>query len=164
MTYSAPMKVTVEYVEGAHDPGGYFVIGKSESEKERRCHLAGKSELELTRLGECPLDPGGYFVIKGSESVPLIQEQLSKNRIIIDKDKKGNVTASVTSSTEKMKSKTVIEFDKKKKTISLLLNAFDKKVPIMVVMKAMGMQSDQEVVQMLGSEGSEIWCIVVAVC
>ncbi|KAL6179145.1 hypothetical protein ACLB2K_050661 [Fragaria x ananassa] len=114
MTYSAPVKVTVEYVEGAHD-----------------------------------LTPGRK---EGSERVLLIQEQLSKNRIIIDKDKKGNVTASVTSSTEKMKSKTVIEFDKKKKTISLLLNAFDKKVPIMVVMKAMGMQSDQEVVLMLGRD------------
>ena len=32
--------------------------------------------------GECPLDPGGYFVVKGVEKVVLIQEQLSKNRII----------------------------------------------------------------------------------
>lgn len=35
-------------------------------------------------MGECPLDPGGYFVVKGTEKVILIQEQLSKNRIIID--------------------------------------------------------------------------------
>ncbi|KAL6180403.1 hypothetical protein ACLB2K_047066 [Fragaria x ananassa] len=157
MTYSAPVKVTVEYVEGAHDltprrKEGVRICTMPIMLRSCKCHLAGKSESELARLGECPLDPGGYFVIKGSERVLLIQEQLLKNRIIIDKDKKGNVTASVTSSNQKMKSKTVIEFDKKKKTISLLLNMFDKKVPIMVVMKAMGMQSDQEVVQILGRD------------
>jgi DNA-directed RNA polymerase III subunit RPC2 len=46
--------------------------------------LTGKNEEELARVGECPLDPGGYFVVKGTEKVILIQEQLSKNRIIID--------------------------------------------------------------------------------
>lgn len=58
--------------------------------------------------GECPLDPGGYFVVRGTEKVILIQEQLSKNRIIIDTDNNGNVMASVTSSTHERKSKTNI--------------------------------------------------------
>ena len=49
--------------------------------------LRGKSPKELARLGECPLDPGGYFVVKGTEKVVLIQEQLSNNRIIIEKDR-----------------------------------------------------------------------------
>jgi DNA-directed RNA polymerase III subunit RPC2 len=49
--------------------------------------LTGRSEEELARVGECPLDPGGYFVVKGTEKVILIQEQLSKNRIIIDTGK-----------------------------------------------------------------------------
>ncbi len=46
--------------------------------------LTGKNEEELARVGECPLDPGGYFIVRGTEKVILIQEQLSKNRIIID--------------------------------------------------------------------------------
>jgi hypothetical protein len=49
-----------------------------------RCVLKGKNEEELAWLGECPLDPGGYFIVRGTEKVILIQEQLSKNRIIID--------------------------------------------------------------------------------
>jgi DNA-directed RNA polymerase III subunit RPC2 len=45
-----------------------------------------------------PLDPGGYFVVKGTEKVILVQEQLSKNCIIVEMDStKGIVTASVTS-------------------------------------------------------------------
>jgi DNA-directed RNA polymerase beta subunit len=65
-------------------------------------------EVRLLCLGECPLDPGGYFVVRGTEKVILIQEQLSKNRIIIDTDNNGNVMASVTSSTHERKSKTNI--------------------------------------------------------
>lgn len=39
---------------------------------------------------------GGYFIVKGVEKVILIQEQLSKNRIIVEADRKGTVGASVT--------------------------------------------------------------------
>ena len=39
---------------------------------------------------------GGYFIVNGTEKVILIQEQLSKNRIIVETDKKGNVGCSVT--------------------------------------------------------------------
>lgn len=42
------------------------------------------------------LHKGGYFIVKGVEKVILIQEQISKNRIIIDKDIKGNICADVT--------------------------------------------------------------------
>jgi DNA-directed RNA polymerase, beta subunit/140 kD subunit len=51
----------------------------------------------MTVLNECPLDPGGYFVVNGTEKVILVQEQLSKNRIIVETDpKKEIVQASVT--------------------------------------------------------------------
>ena len=39
---------------------------------------------------------GGYFIANGTEKVILIQEQLSKNRIIVEADKKGNIGCSVT--------------------------------------------------------------------
>ncbi|KAG0468458.1 hypothetical protein HPP92_017786, partial [Vanilla planifolia] len=58
------------------------------------------------------------------------------------------VTASVTSSTHETKSKTVFLMDKDK--IYLQLNQFSKLIPIMIIMKALGVENDQEVVQMLG--------------
>ena len=39
-------------------------------------------------------------MVKGQEKVILIQEQLSKNRIIVDRDPKGNIHSAVTSSTQ----------------------------------------------------------------
>lgn len=92
MTYSAPISVDVEYTRGKeivmkrgkNGQGALFLGRMPLMLRSDRCVLKGKSEAELARLGECPLDPGGYFVVKGTEKVILIQEQLSKNRIIID--------------------------------------------------------------------------------
>ncbi|XP_078171952.1 DNA-directed RNA polymerase III subunit 2-like [Carex rostrata] len=151
-TYSADISVDIEYTDGK----GQHPTRKTGVKIGRlpimlrscNCVLNGKDETELAKLGECPLDPGGYFVVKGTEKVILIQEQLSKNRILIDIDGKGRITASVTCSTHEVKSKTVFFMDKEK--IYLQLNQFVKPIPIMVVMKAMGTESDQEVVQMVG--------------
>ncbi|KAK1379495.1 hypothetical protein POM88_026239 [Heracleum sosnowskyi] len=142
ITYAAPIYVDIEYV--IESTGKKSIATKSDV-------IIGKMPIMLRSCCcECPQDRGGYFIVKGTEKVILIQEQLSNNRIIIDTDKKGCVQTSVMSSTEARKSKTVIVTEKQK--IYLSLNQFEKKVPIMVVMKAMGMESDQEVVQMLGRD------------
>ncbi|CAO2039776.1 unnamed protein product, partial [Urochloa humidicola] len=127
-TYSAPIKVDVEYTVGNLPDVktkkdiiiGYMPIML----RSRNCILNEKDEAELARYGECPLDPGGYFVVKGTEKVILIQEQLSNNRIIIETDNKRRVIAAVTSSTHEVKTKTVICLDKEK--IYLHLNQFTK--------------------------------------
>ncbi|MFS7925317.1 putative DNA-directed RNA polymerase [Helianthus anomalus] len=63
---------------------------------------------------------------------------------------RSSIQASVMSSTAKTKSKAIIRMEKAK--IYFVLNAFTSKVPIMMVLKAMGMETDQEVVQMLGRD------------
>lgn len=97
MTYSANIYVDIEYVRGRQIVRRRnVVIGRLPIMlRSQQCVLTGKSEPELAKLTECPLDPGGYFVVKGVEKVILVQEQLSKNRIIVDVDKKGNVMANV---------------------------------------------------------------------
>jgi DNA-directed RNA polymerase III subunit RPC2 len=71
--------------------------------KSRHCVLNDLDADGLTLKHECPHDPGGYFVIRGVEKVALMQEQLSKNRIIIEKDAAGTLQANVTSSTDDKK-------------------------------------------------------------
>ena len=156
MTYAAPISVDVEYTRGKEivsrsakggSGQGGIVIGRLPLMlRSSRCVLHGKSEKELAALGECPLDPGGYFVVRGTEKVILIQEQLSKNRIIIDIDSKGQVVASVTSSTHERKSKTNIATRAGK--IYLRHNTFSDDVPICAALKAMGLTSDQEFCQL----------------
>lgn len=66
--------------------------------RSSRCALSTAAENDMGRLQECPLDPGGYFIVNGTEKVILVQEQLSKNRVIVEKDTRGGaiVQASVT--------------------------------------------------------------------
>lgn len=106
-TYSAPLYVNVRYtrqrqiiVKNGVQIGRIPIMLRSD-----KCVLNGKSDEELAKLKECCLDPGGYFVIKGVEKVILMQEQLSKNRVIIEHDFKGNIAASITSSTHDRKSR-----------------------------------------------------------
>ena len=98
-TYSAPIIVTIHYTRGKKVIQRNVNIGRLPIMlRSNKCVLTGRSEEELARMIECPLDPGGYFVVKGTEKVILVQEQLSKNRIIVETDPvKGIVQASCTS-------------------------------------------------------------------
>tara|TARA_R110002060_G_scaffold73655_1_gene82629 strand:+ start:730 stop:954 length:225 start_codon:yes stop_codon:yes gene_type:complete len=65
--------------------------------RSSKCRLSEKNDGEMARMNECALDPGGYFIVNGTEKVILVQEQLSKNRVIVETDLKKNiVSASVT--------------------------------------------------------------------
>jgi DNA-directed RNA polymerase III subunit RPC2 len=63
--------------------------------KSSKCNLYNKNEAELADLDECPIDPGGYFITRGTEKVILIQEQLSKNRMLVELDRNGCMTCYV---------------------------------------------------------------------
>ena len=108
MTYAAPIFVDVEYTKGGRlVKRPKLPIGRMPVMlRSCRCVLAGKDAVDLAALKECPYDPGGYFIVKGVEKVILIQEQLSKNRIIVELDAKDQVGCAVTSSTHERKSKT----------------------------------------------------------
>lgn len=152
MTYSAPITVDIEYTRGQQRiirnnlPIGRMPIMLRSS----NCVLTGKSPSELAKLKECPMDPGGYFIVKGTEKVILIQEQLSKNRMIVDIDKKGCIECSVTSSTHERKSKTYVVT--KHGRYYLKHNIFTEDIPVAIAFKGMGIECDQEIVQMIGAE------------
>lgn len=151
-TYSAPLWVNVRYTRGRQ------IVNKTNINIGRipvmllssKCVLTGKSESELADMKECPYDPGGYFVVKGVEKVILMQEQLSKNRVIIEYDGKKNISAAITSSTHERKSRCNIHMKNGK--VYMKHNSLGDDVPIVVILRAMGATSDQEIVQLVGSE------------
>ena len=99
MTYAAPIRVDIKYVRGKKVVGRKDIaIGRLPIMlRSSKCRLAGKNDREMAHMNECALDPGGYFIVNGTEKVILVQEQLSKNRVIVENDtKKGVVSASVT--------------------------------------------------------------------
>eukprot|EP00053_Salpingoeca_punica_P018423 m.180595 g.180595 ORF g.180595 m.180595 type:complete len:1139 (+) comp17430_c0_seq1:156-3572(+) len=152
LTYSAPITVDIEYTRGSEiRRENDIVVGRMPIMlRSSKCCLTGASNAELAKLGECPIDPGGYFVVRGVEKVILIQEQLSKNRMIVEVDRKGAVGASVTSSTHERKSRTGICV--KGGRFYLKHNTLSDDVPLAIIMKAMGVESDQEIIQMIGCD------------
>lgn len=150
LTYSAPIYVDVEYTRGRK------IIMRRDLEIGRmpimlrlnKCVLAGRNEAEMAAMNECPLDPGGYFIVNGTEKVILVQEQLSKNRIIVESDaKKGIVQALVTSATHERKSKTYVVT--KNGRIYLKHNSISEEIPIVIALKAAGVVTDLEIMQLV---------------
>ncbi|KAL5333479.1 hypothetical protein BJX70DRAFT_403521 [Aspergillus crustosus] len=144
-TYAAPIQVDFEYIRGRQRVRRKGVaIGRMPVMlRSSKCVLANKSPADMTVLNECPLDPGGYFIVNGTEKVILVQEQLSKNRIIVETDpKKEIVQASVTSSSNERKSKSYIVL--KKERLYVKHNVLSEDIPIVILLKAMGIHTDKE--------------------
>ncbi|KAL2185182.1 beta and beta-prime subunits of DNA dependent RNA-polymerase [Thermothelomyces heterothallicus CBS 203.75] len=150
MTYAAPVVVDIVYSRDRKK-----IVRKDiplcripVMLKSAKCCLSGATNAQMEIMNECPLDPGGYFIINGTEKVILIQEQLSKNRVIVEADEKtGGVSASVTSSTHERKSKTYVIL--KKDRIVLNHNVLVEPIPIVIVLKALGGLSDYEIMELV---------------
>ena len=99
MTYAAPIVVDVRYIKGKQiiKKRGINIGRLPIMLRSSRCVLTGKSDSQMAAMSECALDPGGYFIVNGTEKVILVQEQLSKNRVIVEGDYKKKIySASVT--------------------------------------------------------------------
>lgn len=151
MTYSAPIHVDIEYTRGQQRVVSKNIcIGRMPIMlRSSNCVLTGKSEYELSKMNECPRDPGGYFVVRGVEKVILIQEQLSWNKMITE-DYNNVIQCQVTSSTHEKKSRTnlIVKHGK----YYLKHNSMSEDIPIVIIFKAMGITSDQEIMQLIGMD------------
>lgn len=152
LNYSAPISVDIEYTRGNQRIiRNNLLIGRMPIMlRSSNCVLNNKSHFELAKMNECPHDPGGYFVVNGQEKVILIQEQKLRNRIILEEDHKGCIVSSCNSSTHERKTKTNIVGKGEK--YYLRHNIFQDDVPIVAIFKAMGIVSDQEIMQLIGTE------------
>lgn len=151
-TYAAPILVDIAYWRGVREVRRKKVlIGRMPMMlRSSNCVLNGKSGKEMALLHECPLDPGGYFIVNGTEKVILVQEQMSKNRVIVETEKNNIVQASVTSFTHERKSKSYVIL--KNDRIYLKHNVLTEEIPICVVFKAFGIHADQEVLLLCAGE------------
>lgn len=117
--------------------------------RSANCRLTSMTT-PLWKKDECPHDPGGYFIVKGQEKVILIQEQMVRNRILLEEDNKGHIVAYCNSSTHERKTKTSIIG--KSGRYYMKHNIFQDDILVTIIFKAMGIMCDQEIMMLIGSE------------
>ena len=140
------------------------------------CILNRNGNEVLQSLGECIYDCGGYFIIDGKEKVIIAQESLTNNCLFTSKlkdddnfDYKGFIRCSADEGESLLKPKS-IEFyyvrdnddvtenhQHQKGCILLSLPSINKKIPLFIVFRALGLESDKDIYEAIfGVDNNEI--------
>ncbi len=160
LTYAAPIKAKVVVVEnGVEQEPEEVILGflpimlRSKADPLARCFYEGgdreECERRLVDAGEDPKDPGGYFIINGSERVVVMQEDQALNRILVGKARAGTgsavYTAKVISSHAGVRYQLILDMHKDG-TLHVSMSRALSKIPFVVLMRALGLESDRDIV------------------
>ena len=149
VTYASPVMLEASVVEDGKILESRFVhIGDMPlMVRSNACILHNLSDQKLVEHGEDPNDPGGYFIINGSERVIVGLEDLSYNKIIVDKEiVGGNVVfkAKVYSSIVGYRAKLELIM-KNDGLIVAKIPGSPVDIPVVTLMRALGLESDREI-------------------
>jgi DNA-directed RNA polymerase subunit B len=149
VSYSAPVMMEASVVEDGKILESRFVhIGDVPvMAKSNACILHNFTNQKLVEHGEDPSDPGGYFIINGSERVIVGLEDLSYNKIIVDRETVGgNVAfkAKVYSSIVGYRAKLELVM-KNDGLIVARIPGSPVDIPVVTLMRALGLESDREI-------------------
>ena len=149
VSYSAPVMMEASVVEDGKILESRFVhIGDIPvMARSNACILHNFSTQKLVEHGEDPHDPGGYFIINGSERVIVGLEDLSYNKIIVDKETVGGkfvFKAKVYSSIVGYRAKLELMM-KDDGLIVARIPGSPVDIPVVTLMRALGLESDKEI-------------------
>lgn len=134
----------------------------------RYCILHGKPAPLLTEMGECPQDPGGYFIVDGSEKVIVTRQEGAFNTLWVTEQKSDpNISYYASISCLNPKSHDVKRvsfywtreqmrkpkgFSKKSalyrpSVLEVGIPMVLKPIPICVLFRALGVQTDSDILQ-----------------
>lgn len=151
ISYSAPIYLEIStYVNDVQRENFVTEVGKIPIMlRSKYCHLHGLSREELIKHGEDATDPGGYFIINGTEKVIVTVEDLAGNNFIVEEDLSGHVGRYFAS---KGSYKIPHTFERKKDGIYYLTFTRVKTMPMVVILKALGLVKDEEIMKAISTE------------
>ncbi len=119
--------------------------------KSKYCHLKGLSRDDLIEQGEDPDDPGGYFIINGTEKVLIAVEDLAANRILIEQASIGVSEYTGKLFSERGSFKIPHTLEKMKDGMFYLTFTRVKRIPVIVILKALGLTKDEEIMRFVSA-------------
>jgi DNA-directed RNA polymerase II subunit RPB2 len=141
------------------------------------CQLTENPEKTPKEQGECSADMGGYFIVQGSEKVIITQERMAENRLFVFRNNKvKNREAEVIECKSigpdnEGAPKTIgvkILLNPKNptnpETIRVTLPRIKAEVPLFVMMRALGIETDKEIVQMITGSVESPYDMILQEC
>lgn len=159
LSYAAPVFLEVSaHINGVQRESFKTQIGSLPIMlKSNNCHLKGMSREELIAHGEDPDEPGGYFIINGTEKAIVDIEDLASNRFIVEKNSTGISKFSGKIFSERGSYKIPHEFEKLKDGLFYLSFTRVKRIPLIPVIKALGITKDEEIMRNIDlADNSEV--------
>ena len=155
LTYSAPLFIEVStYVNGVQRDSFESQIGTLPIMlKSKYCHLYKLDRNQLIEIGEDPDDTGGYFIVNGTEKVLVNIEDLTSNKLLVSKTNLGVSEYVGKLFSEHGSFKIPHTIEKLKDNLFYLTFTRVKRVPIIVIIKALGLLKDEEMIGFVSKEG-----------
>ncbi|UCD03974.1 MAG: DNA-directed RNA polymerase subunit B'' [Candidatus Woesearchaeota archaeon] len=156
LTYAAPLYLEIGLViDGIERERREVRIGEAPVMiKSKICPLSKMSREELIDVGEDPYDTGGYFIINGTERVIIFLEDLAPNTLFVEKSM-GASTHSAKIFSERGLYRIPHTVEIKKDGMILVSFTSLHKVPIFVLMRALGLKSDADIIKAINSDHGE---------
>jgi DNA-directed RNA polymerase beta subunit len=120
--------------------------------KSKYCYLNKMSREELIEKGEDPDEPGGYFIINGTEKVLINIEDLAPNRMLVEKQKTGVTEYVGKLFSERGSFKIPHTIEKMKDGIFYLTFTRVRRIPVVMIIKALGLLKDEEIMKAISAE------------
>ncbi len=167
LSYMAPMELEVTLtIDGIEqEPDRVYIGDLPIMVKSTLCNL-NRRQLEMEKglndetyrqflidAKEDPLDPGGYFIIGGTERALITLEDLAPNRVLVERDERYGTpmeVAKVFSQREGYRALTLME--KKKDGMLEVEVPTASSIPLIILMKALGMDNDEDIYNTIVSE------------
>jgi DNA-directed RNA polymerase subunit B len=168
LNYSAPIMLEFTILEDGieREPEKVHIGDLPVMVKSKKCNLH-KDNIDMDRepsleevdkflvdMGEDLCDPGGYFIIGGTERALISLEDLAPNRVMVETNERYGTSlhvAKVFSQKEGYRALTLME-KKKDGILAVSVPAASGQIPLIVLMKALGMENDEEIYKSIVSD------------
>jgi len=155
LTYAAPIHLEITVKKDGQVDSEVVEIGKIPvMVKSEICNTHSLCEKDLIKNYHDPLDPGGYFIIKGNERVMTLAEDLAENQPFIETDNKGELLLRLFSLRGTYRIPTKIT-ENKQGIFELSFSRF-KNLPLVIVLKALGLTKESDIAKYIGKETDSV--------